>query len=439
MFRAAVALGALVLVVALAGGALCKLFFDCHLRGELPPLSKRVKEGHGLTALPPGFHQSVLVRGLAFPTDYALLSDGRILVAQKDGLVRVVQAGRVLQRPFLDLRRRVAIESYRGVMAIQVDPRFEENGFVYVLYAQRSAPGEPPRGRLSPTSMRLIRVVARGNAALRGSERVILGAAGHASSCSALPPTADCLPLDFDHGGGGIAFTQGGTMFVSTGDGGGVDHEIEPSALLAQSVDSLSGKVLRITRDGTGVPSNPFWNGDASANRSKVWAYGLRNPFRLALRGEIPYVGDVGSKDFEEIDAVPRRANLGWPCYEGHRRHTRYHGTPVCRALYAIGTSAVQWPSLALGRDVAASVTGGVFYAGSRFPAKYRGAYFFGDWERSWLRVVRFDADGKPLANPVLFAAPAAGPVKLAMGANEDLYYLALNVGEIRRVRYGQP
>lgn len=113
-----------------------------------------------------------------------------------------------------------------------------------------------------------------------------------------------------------------------------------------QDLDSLAGKILHVTRAGMGVPSNPFWTGDARANRSKVWAYGLRNPFRLALRPvtSVPYVGDVGWDDFEEIDVAPRGAKLGWPCYDGRTRARFYRRTEICRRVYAQGAAGVKFP-----------------------------------------------------------------------------------------------
>jgi glucose/arabinose dehydrogenase len=286
--------------------------------------------------------------------------------------------------------------------------------------------------------MRLIRVRAQGDRAVPGSEKVILGAAGGPSSCTSLPPTADCLPSDVDHDGGDIEFARDGTIFVSTGDGGGDDEHVEQTAVRAQNIDSLAGKVLHVSRDGKGLPSNPFWNGDASANRSKVWAYGVRNPFRLTLRpgSGVPYLGDVGSMVHEEIDAAVRGANLGWPCYEGHGRHGLYAGLQVCKALFARGPTAVRVPVVSFPRKVSDSITGGVFYTGRRFPDQYRDAYFFGDWAVSKLRVLRIDPAGSAVGRWVDFAERAAGPVKLAMGPDGSLYYLALNSGQIRRISY---
>ena len=375
----------------------------------------------------------MVARGLTFPTDFARLPDGRLLVTQKDGLVRVVKDGRVLAQPFLDLRARAATKAYQGIMAIEAAPDFQQSGLVYVLYVQRAA---EPKGELPATTERLISVVAKGDEAVPDSERVILGAGGRGTPCPAPPGDTDCLPADGDHDGGDIEFARDGSMFVTTGDGDGADTDIRTS-LRAQNIDTLAGKVLHLTREGKGIASNPFWNGDGTTNRSKVWAYGLRNPFRFTLRGGVdaPYVGDVGFNTYEEIDAVRRGANLGWPCYEGPRRAPEFAAFPVCKSLYRSGSTAVQRPSFSMGRKVARSMTGGVFYTGDRFPITYRGAYFFGDWELSTLRTLRFDESGMAVGRSTLFGRPAAGPVKFLVH-DGDLYYLALNAGEVRRVRY---
>ena len=94
------------------------------------------------------------------------------------------------------------------------------------------------------------------------------------------------------------------------------------SALAARSGPRpLPGKILRINNDGTAPGDNPFDNGTNSI-RSKVWLYGVRNPFHFSLNptnGE-PYFGDVGWNAWEEVDRRLRGGNYGWPCFEGTGR-----------------------------------------------------------------------------------------------------------------------
>lgn len=421
------------------GGALCKLFFDCGLHRQRLTFDeshlKSLEETGERARLPLGFSEQVVAGGLAFPTDFAFLPDGRLLVAEKHGIVRVFEDGRALAKPFIDLSSKVDTAGYRGLIAIQVGPDFATDGYVYLFYVRKS------RGKTGdPTTMGLVRVTADGDTASPASERVLLGKA-NPRSCQDLRPTSDCIPSDHDHDGGDLVFAKDGTLFVSTGEGGGRDNQIEPTALGSQDIDYLGGKILHITKDGNGVSSNPFWNGDEHANRSKVWAYGLRNPFRFTLRpgSEVPYVGDVGARKYEEIDVARPGANFGWPCYEGPIHTKVYEKTSLCRSLYARGRSAVRPPALAYRhytKSGGQSVTGGVFYSGANLPAKYRAAYVFGDWEVGWLRVLHFDTAGRAIGTPQTFATDASGPIAIENGPDGALYYLAINASEVRRIRY---
>ena len=101
------------------------------------------------------------------------------------------------------------------MLAVQADPAFATNGYVYLLYTRRGS--GPAHG---PTTDRLVRVTAQGDTASPASETVVLGKLGD-GSCLDLPAGSDCVPADHEHVGGDIAFAKDGTMFVSTGDGGG--------------------------------------------------------------------------------------------------------------------------------------------------------------------------------------------------------------------------
>lgn len=220
-------------------------------------------------------------------------------------------------------------------------------------------------------------------------------------------------------------------MLVSTGDGhGAADPNERP--LRAQHLDRLSGKVLRVTPEGAGVEDNPLWTGDPEANRSKIWAYGVRNPFRFTLDSdeERLWLGDVGWDTAEEINEIIPGANYGWPGYEGTVRLRGACRLDVCGALER-RSDEVRMP---LHEYPAASITGGVFLDGGGLPAGYDGAYLFGDWFESWLRVIPAGAGAAP--DPEPFAEEAAGPVEIARAPDGRIVYLALNAGELRRITY---
>lgn len=421
---------AVLLVGGGTGAVLCKYSsLDCGLTSEAAPapLEEIVKPDRTDVVLPQGFRQNIVAKGLTFPADFDFLPDGRILVAQRDGLFRLVESGRLQARPVLDLRGTVDLAAFRGLVTVDIDPDFQENGFFYTVYSPKTG------AATEPTTVRVSRFTMRGDVADRRSERVLLGTEGE-EPCLDLPAGADCLPGYVDHLGADILFLNDGTMLVATGDGGGRDA-VEDTAFGAQDLDYLGGKILRVTRTGAGVPDNPFWNGSTEGNRSKVWASGLRNPFRLAAGpGGAVYVGDVGWRTREEISAVERGANLGWPCFEGTVRTMEYQDTDFCRALYERPPASLQKPLLDFPHADAVSLTLGDFSAGLSFPERFRRVLFFGDWGKSWLRYAAVKPDGS-LGPAQPFARGAAGPVAIKVGPDGALYYSALNAGELRRIR----
>ncbi len=415
------------------------LLASAPARGAEPEVEVQDTTEEGATlagpiSLPRGFASEVVVSGLSLPTAFEVLPDGRILIAEKNGVLRLFKDGALQPTPVIDLRGRVNSSQDRGLLSFAVDPHFAHNGYLYLLYTYDNDATDDT----GPKTGRLARYTMVGDTASPASEVVLLGTVV-GDSCGAFPKGTDCIPSDAStHSVADLAVASDGTLFVALGDGTRADI-VDDQALLAQDTDWLGGKLLRITRTGEGVASNPFWNGDPNANRSKVWATGLRNPFRLSLHPVTgtPYVGDVGWNYWEEVHVATAGANLGWPCYSNISRQSGYSPKPLCQALYSRGPAAVKPPLHAYNHTVGKSVTGGAFYTGTEFPSAYRGAYLFGDYTLGWIQLLRVDGNENLLAGSVTpFATQASGPVDFGMGADGQFYYLSILEGQLRRIRY---
>ncbi len=384
------------------------------------------------TVLPPGFEEITVVSGLDQPINFRFAPDGRVFITEKPGVVRVFKDGALLPTPLIDIQDQVNDFWDRGLYSLAFDPDFLSNGYLYLLYTYENDPGD----YFGTKTARLTRVTVVGDTASPGTEVVILGSVVGAS-CEDFPPGADCIPSDAQfHTADDLRFAADGTLFVTTGDAApALPLQL---ALRAQDPDSLAGKVLRIHPDGTAAEDNPFWNGAPNANRSKVWARGLRNPFRLALRPGTgtPYLGDVGNVAWEEIDVVHRGANFGWPCYEGPDRQPAFEPNPLCQALYLLGPDAVTPPLYTYATapyPPGACVIGGSFAV--MYPDPYGGGYFFGDCVRSSISYLTVDADNNLIAIQP-FATAAGRLVAFNTGPDGEIYYLEFISGELRHIRW---
>jgi glucose/arabinose dehydrogenase/chitodextrinase len=366
----------------------------------------------------------------------AFAPDGRMFVWQKDGVVRVIKNGALLPEPFIDLSAKVNTSGDRGFWGLTFDPNFSTNGFVYMSYTYEEG-GNPNDSR--PKTARLTRVTAdpaNPDVALAGTEKVILGSVS-SPPCSSHPAGSDCLAADgVSHTLGNLVFLPDGTLLVGNGDGSDAAFA-DPLSLRAQDLNSTNGKILRINRDGTAPTDNPFYDSTNSA-RSKVWLYGVRNPFRFAVQpgtGDI-WFGDVGWNTWEEVNDGVRGANYGWPCFEGAGRTPGYQSFSACANL---PTSAVTPPYHTYSHASGASaVIGGPFYTGALYPQQYRGNYFFADYTGNFINRVVFDEAQDPVTVET-FATGVPSPVSLEQGPDGMIYYLSFTTGQIRRIRPDGP
>jgi glucose/arabinose dehydrogenase len=236
-----------------------------------------------LRSLPVGYRLETLLDGLDMPASIAALPDGRLLIAEQErGRVRVVRDGRLEAEPWFEQTVRPAEDVFvgeLGLVSVAADPLFAENRYVYLYYTV-----DDDRGART--------VLAR----LRDAD-------GRGTELTELL-SVDLAP-ESRHIAGGIAFDRAGAILVGVGD-----HEQQE---LAPRLDAVAGKVLRIDRDGNPPPGNPFAGRDDADPR--VYAYGLRNPFGVAVdpvsgRAFIAENRNVAGDAVYELEAG---ADYGWP------------------------------------------------------------------------------------------------------------------------------
>lgn len=473
---------------------------------------------HLSAQLPADFNRQLVVSDFENAVGLVFDEEGHLYVWEKAGRVWAIEAGRRLEPPLLDLTEETGNWRDHGLLGMALHPNFRQNGYIYLLYAVdrhylmhygSSSYEAGTSESFAATIGRVTRYTAdpatNFSTLVPDSRHILIGET---------PQTGIPL-LHESHGVGTLLFGTDGSLLVSCGDGasyngvdvGGLDSDgygqqalqdgiIRPAedvgAFRAQLIDSHNGKILRIDpATGDGLPSNPFFDkGAPRAPRSRVWALGFRNPFRMTLMpgtgshnaaaGDpgILYVGDSGSWAWEELDIVRAGGqNFGWPIFEGTDlmwpffsrttsnldlpnpryqpgncdiSHFRFRDLiqqvhqsgaysypdpcdPAAQLPDEIPRFVHEPPALAWNNEQnsnfgayafdfdstgaattreltdprspisgpsfsGTSAIAGTFYTGDRFPPDYRGAYFQADYGGWWLRAVRPDSTGTPLA-----------------------------------------
>ena len=273
-------------------------------------------------------------------------------VAEREGRILLLHPDGDEAAELLDITDRVSMAgNEEGLLSVALDLRFEETGHLWLYYSARGAPRVTRLSRFAVDPADPRRVDPR-------SELVVLEVNQPYSN----------------HNGGSIRFGPGGMLYLGLGDGG--------LAREAQNLGTLLGSVIRIdVREASAaspyaVPSdNPFV--DAGDARPEIWAFGFRNPWRMAFDPAtgVLWAGDVGRADIEEIDRVEAGGNYGW---------NRFEGTRCVSPRVGCDQEGTVLPAVEYGHHLGCSVTGGVVYRGKAIPT-LAGHYLFSDFCRGQL------------------------------------------------------
>jgi hypothetical protein len=369
--------------------------------------------------------------GLGAPHDFCFLPDGRVLIANRAGVINLFVDGQPLATVGNLTTTVVETGSERGLLSIEADPDFATNGYFYVWYSSNT-----------DTFLKLDRYTCTGDLANPSSTSLSFTTASRRAVLTAVPDSA------FNHNGGSVRFGPDGMLYLSIGD--------DAVACNAQSTTSSVGCVLRMNVDvavlgtipSTVAPSfsaldpgnNPLSaNGDIS---QLVIAHGLRNPFRMEidqLTGNL-YIGDVGLSTREEYTEyvypasgpLPLR-NFGWPWREGLTSGSGCGGSAPVGMVDPIADVGSPWDSIMGGPRYRNQ--GGQYDFGSSF----EGDGFFLDYFDGALR--RIDHTGTAWGAVSTWASGYVGVTSLRQGPDGALWFTqhpntyATSGGSLKRIR----
>ncbi len=312
-----------------------------------------------------------VAENLEVPWAIAFSPDGRIFFTERDGKVRIIEDGTLLQEPALTLSVG-RVEG--GLLGLALDPEFEKNHYIYLYYTY---------SELLSTYNKVSRFTENDN---KLSDEFVL---------------IDKIPGAAIHDGGRIRFGPDNKLYITTGDAS--------NAALAQDLSSLAGKVLRINPDGTIPDDNPFLG-------SAVYSYGHRNPQGLDWEpstGKLVVAehGPSGERGFahDEINIVDAGKNYGWPNIIGDQTDPKY-----VSPIFNTG-------------DIAWAPSGASFYNSDKIP-ELKGKYLVANLRGVHLHVFEIDTEqSKVISDEPLFSGQFGRLRDVSVGIDGYLYLLTSN------------
>lgn len=330
----------------------------CFASAYSPPVSSAEGEFEDL-------EPRLITDRLDQPSDmFVLPGSSYLFVVEKPGRVVIIDDGVVQDRPVIDMTSRVASEeNEQGLLTALPHPDFAENCKIYLFYTDKRGDSQLVEARVSGIRQPSIST---------GSFRTVM-----------------TIPQPHVwHQSGSMIFDSDGYLWLTAGDGG---HIGDPNNE-GQDPNTLLATVMRIDVSEMPYrvpPDNPFVNSEEGAD--EVWAYGVRNPWRIWIDDGDVYIPDVGQEGYEEIDIVSidePGQNFGWSVTEGFECYDKEPDDgqdPTCdpsRFTMPVAGYAHE--------DTGCAIVGGPVYRGRDIP-ELDGHYFYADFCRGWVRSLVYE------------------------------------------------